>query len=103
MSATDDCTERWSDVLDAFDRATRLGEDFAPPAIDGPDGLGPLPESLRPRAEQLLAECAARAESVRDEMVELDAELVTLRRRTAPRAAWTDDAQGVTPAVGHLV
>ena len=95
--------QRWADVLDAFDRATRRGEDFVPPAIDGPDGLGPLPESLRDRAEQLLAECAARAESVRGEMVELDAELVTLRRRTAPRGAWTDDAQGTTPAVGHLV
>ena len=96
-------TERWAEVLDAFDRATRRGEDFVPPAIDGPDGLGPLPESLRDRAEQLLAECAARAESVRSERGELDAERATLRSRTAPRGAWTDDAQGATPGVGHLV
>ncbi len=98
-----DTFQGWLDALEAFDRATRTGEDFVPPRVDGPDGLGPMPDELREHAERLLAECTSRAAAVRAEMDELDRERVSLRSRAAARRSWTDDAQGAEPAVGHLV
>lgn len=94
-------TAAWVDALAEFDRATRTGEPFAPPAVDGPDGLGPMPAELREHAERLLTACLERIDSVQAEMDGLDGELDSLRR-SAPRGSWTDDAQGSVPGAGHL-
>jgi len=93
----------WLRALAEFDHATRSGESFVAPAVDGPGGLGPMPVELRAHAEQLLVACMARVEAVQAEMDQVRDELGGLHRRTSVRSGWTDDAQGAAPGAGHLV
>ncbi|MDQ2677247.1 MAG: hypothetical protein M3Y51_00780 [Actinomycetota bacterium] len=95
--------QRWAEVLAEFERSMRTGAEFVAPSVDGPDAIGPMPTQLREHAERLLAECATRAAAVRAEMTEVGRELGTLQNRSTPRGSWTDDGQGSTPGVGHLV
>ena len=98
-----DSATTWADALAEFEQAIRGDGDFVPAPIDGPDGLGPMPVELREHAEHLLAACLARVLEVQAEIDEIGDELESLRRRSAPRGAWTDDAQGSMSGAGHLV
>jgi hypothetical protein len=83
---------RWSDALDAMERAARgvehivAGSDYQPCAI--PDDLGPLPDTLRDRAfevsatlESGIATAGSRLGAIRTELARLEP---TRRTRATP-------------------
>lgn len=98
-----DRTSAWVAALADFERATRTGDAFVTPSVDGPGGLGPLPVELRAHAERLLAACMTRVQAVQAEMDGVQGELGRLRRRPSSRGSWTSDARRQASGAGHVV
>lgn len=87
-------TTAWERELNRLERdvhaaSSLLDDDELPPAErwSPPDGLGPLPEQLRPRAEQLLEALQAVSRRAAERREDLGRELDDMhRRRDAARA-----------------
>ena len=91
----------WEEALDAYARhleaqadAIADGDPTAVPTFSPPTGLGPLPEALVPRVQELLAEANALEEALELALAGAGRELATVRRavgrRPAARAAFMD-------------
>ena len=90
---------RWTEVLEEFDRSLNAEPGtpkfFFPldtPLGDGSgQGLGPLPEELRPWATELIGRSSVRMDEIRAEMERVGEEISALGRhaRAASRNGWS--------------
>jgi hypothetical protein len=88
---------RLQDDLDGVDRALADGADLTARPWTPPAGLGPLPEPLRERAEELLARIGRAGTQLRQAQDELAGQRRDVGRRRAAGAAY----HGTAPIEHH--